>query len=54
MNIFDRIKQDHDEAREVIEKLKATTPRAEKTRRQVLDWLKPEMWVHHKGEGGVC
>lgn len=53
MNIFDRIKQDHDEAREVIEKLKATTPRAEKTRRQLFDGLKLEMWVHHKVEEAV-
>ncbi len=53
MNIFDRIKQDHDEAREVIEKLKATTPRAEKTRRQLFNWLKLEMWVHHKVEEAV-
>ena len=53
MNIFDRIKQDHDEAREIIEKLKATTPRAEKTRRQLFDDLKLEMWVHHKVEEAV-
>jgi len=53
MNIFDRIKQDHDEAREVIEKLKATTPRAEKARRQLFDWLKLEMWLQHKVEEAV-
>ncbi len=53
MNIFDRIKQDHDEAREVIEKLKATAPSAEKTRRQLFDWLKLEMWAHHKVEEAV-
>jgi hypothetical protein len=53
MNIFNRIKQDHDAAREVIEKLKATTPRAWKTRRELFDHLKLEMWVHHKVEEAV-
>lgn len=53
MNIFDRIKQDHDDAREVIKKLKATTSRAAKTRRQLFDHLKLDMWVHHKVEEAV-
>lgn len=53
MNIFDRIKQDHDHTREVIEKLKATTARAQKTRRELFDDLKLEMWVHHKVEEAV-
>jgi hypothetical protein len=53
MNIFDRIKQDHDAAREVIKKLKATTPRAWKTRRELFDHFKLDMWVHHKVEEAV-
>ena len=53
MNIFDRIKQDHDHARELMEKLKETTPRAEKTRRKLFDEFKLEMWVHHKVEEAV-
>jgi hypothetical protein len=53
MNIFDRIKQDHDAARDVIAKLKATTPRAWKTRRDLFDMLKLEMWAHHKIEEAV-
>ena len=53
MNIFQRIKQDHDAAREVIEKLKATTPRAWKLRRELFDHLKIDMWVHHKVEEAV-
>lgn len=53
MNIFDRIKQDHDAARDVIEKLKATTPRAWKTRRELFDKLKIDMWAHHKIEEAV-
>ena len=53
MNIFQRIKQDHDSAREVIEKLKATTPRAAKTRTELFNHLKIDMWVHHKVEEAV-
>ena len=53
MDIFERIKLDHDEAREVMGKLKETTPRAEKTRRQLFDQLKLDMWVHHKVEEAV-
>lgn len=53
MNIFDRITQDHDAAREVIEKLKNTTSRAWKTRRELFDHLKLDMWVHHKVEEAV-
>lgn len=53
MNIYDRIKQDHDAAREVIAKLKESTPRAWKTRRELFDHLKLDMWVHHKVEEAV-
>ena len=53
MNIFQRIKQDHDDAREVIDKLKATAPRAWKQRCELFDHLKIDMWVHHKVEEAV-
>lgn len=53
MNIFDRIKQDHDDAREVIKQLKATSERAAKTRAELFNHLKLDMWVHHKVEEAV-
>lgn len=53
MNVYDRIKQDHDDAREVIAQIKETTSRAEKTRRELFDHLKLDMWVHHKVEEAV-
>ncbi len=53
MDIFERIKQDHDHAREVMEKLKATTARAEKTRLKLFGDFKLDMWAHHKVEEAV-
>ena len=53
MNIFDRIKQDHDAAREVIQNIKDTSERAEKTRQNLFDHWKLDMWVHHKVEEAV-
>ena len=53
MIIYDRIKEDHDNAREVIAKIKATTHRAAKTRKDLFDHLKLDMWVHHKVEEAV-
>lgn len=53
MNIYERIKQDHDEAREVIAQIKETSSRAVKTRREAFDHLKLDMWVHHKVEEAV-
>ena len=53
MNIFERIKQDHDEAHEVMQQLKDTTSRAEKTRRKLFDAFKLDMWAHHKVEEAV-
>ncbi|MFC2952791.1 hemerythrin domain-containing protein [Marinicaulis aureus] len=53
MNIYDRIKQDHDHAREVMKKLKETTARAEKTRHKLFDEFKLDMWAHHKVEEAV-
>jgi hypothetical protein len=53
MNIYDRIKQDHDDARALMSKIKDTTERAVKTRQQLFDTFKREMWVHHKLEEAV-
>lgn len=53
MNIFDRIEQDHDIARDLIARLKDTSEGAKKTRRKLFDEFKIEMWVHHKVEEAV-
>ena len=53
MNIYDRIKKDHDEARDIIAELKDSTPRAFKKRRELFDKLKLDMWAHHKVEEAV-
>ncbi len=51
--IYDIIKQDHDDAREVMNKLADTTARAEKTREKLFDDFKVDMWAHHKVEEAV-
>jgi len=53
MKIYDRIKQDHDEARQLMSEIKDTTERAAKTRKKLFDTFKVEMWVHHKVEEAV-
>lgn len=53
MNIYDRIKQDHDEARRVMSEIKETTDRAEKTRKRLFDHFKRDLWTHHKLEEAV-
>lgn len=53
MIIYERIKQDHDNARDVIGQIKETTHRAAKTRKHLFDQLKLDMWVHHKVEEAV-
>ena len=53
MDIYARIKQDHDHAREVMEKIKDTTARAEKTRLKLFGEFKLDMWAHHKVEEAV-
>lgn len=53
MDIYARIKEDHDHAREVMEKLKTTTARAEKTRLELFGKFKLDMWAHHKVEEAV-
>lgn len=53
MDIFERIKKDHDDARDVIEKIKDTTSRAQKTRIKLFSEFKNDMWAHHKVEEAV-
>lgn len=53
MDIFERIKKDHDDARALMKELKETTARAEKTRRKLFDEFKLDMWAHHKVEEAV-
>jgi Hemerythrin HHE cation binding domain len=53
MKIYDRIKQDHDEARELMSRIKDTSERAAKTRQKLFNTFKIEMWVHHKVEEAV-
>ena len=49
-DIYKRIKQDHDRARELIEQIKATTDGAAKTREELFDAFKLDMWTHNKVE----
>lgn len=53
MDIYKRIKKDHDEARELMAEIKETSDQAVKTRRRLFDRFKREMWVHHKLEEAV-
>lgn len=53
MDIYERIKEDHDQAREVMNKLKETTARAEKTRLDLFSKFKLDLWAHHKIEEAV-
>ena len=49
-DIFDRIKQDHDEARDLISRIEDTTDRAAKTREDLFEKFKLELWTHNKVE----
>ena len=51
--IYDEIKADHDEAREMMAKLADTTERAVKTRERLFEEFKIDMWAHHKVEEAV-
>lgn len=48
--IYDRIKQDHDEARALIRQIEDTTDRAAKTRQDLFDRFKLDLWSHNKIE----
>lgn len=49
-DIFKRIKQDHDEARELMQQIKDTTDRAAKKRDELFEKFKLDLWSHHKIE----
>lgn len=49
-DIFDRIKQDHDKARELIAEIEATTDRAAKKREELFETFKLDLWSHNKVE----
>ncbi|MEE2567017.1 hemerythrin domain-containing protein [Hyphobacterium marinum] len=49
-NIFERIKQDHDKARELISQIEDTTDRAAKKRQELFDKFKIDLWAHNKVE----
>ena len=49
-DIFTRIKQDHDTARDLMQQIKDTTDRAAKTRAELFEAFKLDLWAHHKIE----
>lgn len=49
-DIYARIKADHDHARELMEKIVDTSNGAEKTRRNLFDEFKIDIWTHNKVE----
>jgi len=51
MEIYARIKKDHDEARELMEKIKKTSPGDE--RDELFEYFARDMWLHHKLEEAV-
>lgn len=53
MDIYERIKKDHDDARGVISKIKNTTEQAHKIRAELFMTFKNDMWAHHKVEEAV-
>lgn len=49
-DIYDRIKQDHDRARDLVRQIEATTDRAAKKRHELFETFKLELWTHNKVE----
>ena len=49
-DIYDRIKQDHDKARDLIKQIEDTTNRAAKKRQELFDAFKLDLWSHNKVE----
>lgn len=49
-DIFERIKEDHDRARELIAQIEATTDRAAKKRDELFAKFKIDLWSHNKVE----
>lgn len=53
MTIYERLKQEHDEARALFEELCETGEDAVARRSELFDRLKRDLWVHHKVEEAV-
>ncbi len=53
MDVYDVIKRQHDTTRSTLEQLSDTTSRAEKTRKQLFDSFKRDLWAHNKVEEAV-
>lgn len=53
MTIYDRLKQEHDEARSLLEELAGTTSRAVRKRERLFERFKLDLWAHHKVEEAV-
>ena len=53
MDILERIKQDHDQVKGLLEKMLQTTPRAAKSRQELSDKLIALMMPHNKSEEKV-
>lgn len=53
MDVYSAIKRQHDTARETLEQLGDSTTRAEKTRKQLFDTFKRDLWAHNKVEEAV-
>mgnify|MGYP003112051751 CR=1 FL=1 len=49
-DIFDRIKKDHDTARDLVKQIEDTTDRAAKKREELFEKFKLELWTHNKVE----
>lgn len=53
MDVFERIKLDHDEARGLMTRICDTTNEAEAARDRLFQQLSLEIWAHHKVEEAV-
>jgi hemerythrin-like domain-containing protein len=53
MDIYARLRQEHDEARDLLAKLKETTPDDAERRDELFEALKRDLWAHHKLEEAV-
>ena len=52
-DIYQAIKDDHDKARELMGRIMDTSNRAEKTRHDLFEEFKLDLWAHHKIEEAV-
>ncbi len=53
MTIYERLKQEHDEARALFEKLTGERDAGGESREALFEQLKLDLWVHHKLEEAV-